>query len=182
MFKDKKLVILDRDGVINQDSAEYIKSPEEWIAIPGSLEAIAALNKAGYKVVIATNQSGLGRGYFSHATLEAMHQKMTQELHEVGGRIDGIFICPHRPEQDCECRKPEPGLLLDIQKGFEISLEDAVLIGDAERDIKAALSVNCDAVLVKTGKGKLTLDMYNVPENVSVFENLSEAVNKLFVN
>ena len=131
-----KLVILDRDGVINQDSAEYIKSPEEWKPLPGSLEAIARLNQGGYHVVVATNQSGVGRGLLDMATLNAIHEKMHKALAQAGGRIDAVFYCPHAEDANCNCRKPKPGLLEDIARRFNADLTDVPCIGDALRDLQ----------------------------------------------
>ncbi|HEV2613632.1 MAG TPA: D-glycero-beta-D-manno-heptose 1,7-bisphosphate 7-phosphatase [Gammaproteobacteria bacterium] len=143
-----KLVILDRDGVINYDSPEYIKSPEEWHAIPGSLEAIARLNKAGFKVAIATNQSGVGRGYYSLDVLEKINQKMLDEMKKVDAHIDALFFCPHKPEDKCDCRKPKPGLLLKIADYLKIDLKEAVMVGDSPRDIQAAQAAGTDGILV----------------------------------
>ena len=145
------LVILDRDGVINFDSVDYIKSPEEWRPIPGSLEAIAALNQARCRVVIATNQSGIGRGYYTVAVLASIHQKMQDALKKVGGHIDHIYYCPHLPEQACMCRKPNPGMIWQIKNDFPELFDTAVLVGDSWRDLQAARAGGCRAVLVKTG-------------------------------
>ncbi|KOR30034.1 hypothetical protein TI03_00615 [Achromatium sp. WMS1] len=155
-----KLVILDRDGVINEDSPNYIKSPEEWIPIPGSLEAIARLNHAGFKVVIATNQSGVARGLFSLEQLNAIHQKMRQSLDRVGGYIDGIFFCPHTPEHECDCRKPKPGLIYEIQDRLGLDSIQACVIGDSYRDLQAAWTVGAHAILVATGNGRRTYNRY----------------------
>lgn len=174
-----KLVILDRDGVINHDSASYIKSPDEWKPIPGSLEAIALLNQAGYRVLIATNQSGVGRGLFEMSTLNAIHDKMHRALGVAGGRIDGIFYCPHTQEAGCSCRKPKPGLLEEIARRFGVSLEGVPVIGDALRDLQAAATVGAQPVLVLTGKGKKTLKDEGLPEGTSVHANLAEAVQHL---
>jgi D-glycero-D-manno-heptose 1,7-bisphosphate phosphatase len=143
-----KLIILDRDGVINHDSADYIKSPEEWQAIPGSLDAIAKLNKAGFKVAIATNQSGVGRGYYSLETLEKIQQKIFSYIAKVDAHIDALFFCPHKPEDNCDCRKPKPGLLLKIAEYLKIDLKDAIMIGDSDRDIQAAQTAGVDGILV----------------------------------
>ncbi|MGA0034110.1 MAG: D-glycero-beta-D-manno-heptose 1,7-bisphosphate 7-phosphatase [Burkholderiales bacterium] len=174
-----KIVILDRDGVINQDSTSYIKSPEEWKPIPGSLEAIALLNQAGYRVVVATNQSGVGRGLFDMATLNAIHDKMHRALGLVGGRIDGIFYCPHAQDAGCNCRKPKPGLLEEIARRFGISLEGAPFIGDSLRDIEAALAVGAQPLLVLTGKGKKTRKEGGFPEQTPVYADLAAAVQNL---
>ncbi len=168
----KKFVILDRDGVINVDSDAYIKSPDEWIPIPGSLEAIARLNQAGYHVVIATNQSGIGRGLFDMATLNAMHVKMNRAVAAVGGRIDAIFFCPHTSEDQCECRKPKPGLLQMIVERFEIDPAATPVVGDALRDLQAGAALGFPTHLVLTGKGKKTLAAGGLPEGTQVYDDL----------
>lgn len=152
-----RLVILDRDGVINADSDAYIKSPAEWHPLPGSAKAIARLNAAGFQVVVATNQSGLGRGYFSPQTLDAIHQKMTRHLADHGAHLAGIFICPHAPEEHCDCRKPKAGLLDQIARQLACDLTGVPLVGDSLRDLEAGLARACQPVLVKTGKGEKTL-------------------------
>ena len=174
-----KLVILDRDGVINHDSASYIKSPEEWKPIAGSLEAIALLNQAGYRVLIATNQSGIGRGLFDMATLNAIHDKMHRALSLVGGRVDGIFYCPHANDAGCACRKPRPGLLDEIAKRFGVSLDGVPFIGDSLRDLQAGAAVGAQPVLVLTGKGKKTRKDGDLPEGTVVHADLAEAVRSL---
>lgn len=153
-----KLVILDRDGVINEDSDAYIKSPAEWLPLPGSAAAIARLNAAGFQVVVATNQSGLGRGYFSAQTLDDIHQKMTRHLADHNAHLAGIFICPHAPEAQCDCRKPKPGLLDQIARQLKCDLTGVPLVGDSLRDLEAGLACACQPVLVKTGKGERTLE------------------------
>ena len=150
---NNKLVILDRDGTINQDSDDYIKSPEEWIPLPGALEAIARLNHAGWQVVVASNQSGLGRGLFDMATLNAMHAKMNKHLSAVGGRIDAVFFCPHGPEDKCQCRKPLPGLFEQIGERLGMDLKGTHVVGDSLRDMLAGVAVGCTPHLVHTGKG-----------------------------
>ena len=174
-----KLIILDRDGVINQDSPSYIKSPEEWKPIPGSLEAIALLNQAGYRVLVATNQSGVGRGLFEMATLNAIHDKMHRALGAIGGRIDGIFYCPHAHDAGCNCRKPKPGLLEEISRRFGVSLEGVPFIGDSLRDLQAAVTVGAQPVLVLTGKGKKTRKDGNLPEGTVIHDNLAAAFSSL---
>lgn len=174
-----KLVILDRDGVINQDSPSYIKSPDEWKPIPGSLEAIALLNQAGYRVLVATNQSGVGRGLFEMATLNAIHDKMHRALGLVGGRVDGIFYCPHAQDAGCDCRKPKPGLLEEISRRFGVSLEGVPFIGDSLRDLQAATAVGAQPVLVLTGKGKKTRKDGDLPEGTVVHDDLAAAVHSL---
>lgn len=175
-----KLIILDRDGVINYDSDAYIKSPAEWRAIPESLEAITRLNQAGYIVTIATNQSGVGRGYYSIETLDAIHKKMLSELSAVGGRIDKIVYCPHTPEDNCVCRKPKVGLLRQIAQDFNADLTQAWVIGDALRDLQAAFAVQAHAALVLTGKGEsvLTKHVDNL-KNIPVYANLARAVDAI---
>ena len=174
-----KLVILDRDGVINHDSASYIKSPDEWKPIAGSLEAIALLNQAGYRVLVATNQSGIGRGLFDMATLNAIHDKMHRALSLVGGRVDGIFYCPHAQDAGCACRKPRPGLLDEIAKRFGVSLDGVPFIGDSLRDLQAGAAVGAQPVLVLTGKGKKTRKDGDLPEGTVVHADLAEAVRSL---
>ncbi len=147
-----KLIILDRDGTINEDSAEYVKSPSEWQPLPGALEAIARLNHAGWHVVVATNQSGLGRGLFDVASLNAMHAKMHAMLAAVGGRIDAVFYCPHAPDEQCRCRKPEPGLFEQIGERYGVDLKDVPAVGDSARDLVAAVAAGCEPHLVLTGK------------------------------
>lgn len=149
-----KLVILDRDGTINQDRDDYVKSPEEWQPLPNALEAIARLNHAGWHVVVASNQSGLGRGLFDVATLNAMHAKMNKSLAAVGGRVDAVFYCPHSPEEACACRKPLPGLFEQIGERFGVDLKGMPCVGDSLRDLQAGHAVGCAAHLVLTGKGE----------------------------
>lgn len=168
------LIILDRDGVINYDSEEYIKTPEEWIPIPGSLESIADLSRAGHGVVVASNQSGVGRGYYTLATLEKIHQKMQQAIESAGGHLLGIYFCPHTPDDHCECRKPKPGLLLAIKKDYPTAFQfdNVILVGDSLRDIQAAQAAGCKAVLVKTGNGKAAVARGEGLENVPVYDDL----------
>ena len=147
-----KLIILDRDGVINEDSDDYIKSPAEWRPLPGSLEAILKLKNAGYRVVVASNQSGLARGLFDYDTLFAIHDKMTRMLADIGTHLDGIFFCPHGPNEGCACRKPGTGLLDDIGKRFGRSLRNIPFVGDSVTDIEAARAAGATPVLVRTGK------------------------------
>lgn len=174
-----KLVILDRDGVINHDSDAYIKSPEEWKPIPGSLEAIALLNQAGCHVVVATNQSGVGRGLLEMATLNAIHDKMHRALGLVGGRIDAIFFCPHAQDAGCACRKPKPGLFEDIARRFNTNLRDVPSIGDSLRDLQASAAVGAQPILVLTGKGSKTQREGGLPPGTKVFADLAEAVKSL---
>jgi len=165
-------VFIDRDGVINVDSDAFIKSPDEWIAIPGSLEAIARLNQAGYRVVVASNQSGIGRGLFDMAALNAMHAKMQRAAAAVGGRIDAVFFCPHTADDQCECRKPKPGLLKMIMDRFEIDPSATPVVGDALRDLQAGAVLGFDLHLVLTGKGAKTLAAGGLPEGTKVHEDL----------
>jgi D-glycero-D-manno-heptose 1,7-bisphosphate phosphatase len=169
---NKKLVVLDRDGVINVDSDAFIKSPDEWVAIPGSLEAIARLNQAGYRVAIASNQSGIGRGLFDMAALNAMHEKMNRAAATVGGRIDAVFFCPHTQEDECECRKPKPGMLQQIVERFEIDPADTPMVGDSLRDLQAGAALGFAPHLVLTGKGRKTLAAGNLPPNTKVHDDL----------
>ena len=170
-----KLVILDRDGVINFDSDAYIKSPEEWKPIPGSLEAIAKLTQAGYIVAVATNQAGIGRGLFEMATLNAIHDKMHRAVGLVGGRIDAVFYCPHPQEANCHCRKPKPGLLEEIGRRFNASLKGVPCIGDSQRDLEACAAVGAQPMLVLTGKGLATQRENRLPPGTRVYKNLAEA-------
>lgn len=174
-----KVVILDRDGVINHDSAAYIKSPGEWKPIPGSLEAIALLNQAGYRVVVASNQSGIGCGLFDMATLNAIHDKMHQALGQVGGRIDGIFYCPHTQDAACNCRKPRPGLLEEISRRLGVELAGVPMIGDSLRDLEAGAAVGALPILVLTGKGKQTRKDGGLPAQTVTYNDLAEAVQAL---
>lgn len=169
-------IILDRDGVINYDSDQYIKSPEEWIAIPGSLESIAELNRAGYHVLIVSNQSGISRGLFDLKTLNQIHEKLKKELSKMGGVIDEIFFCPHQPSDHCECRKPKPGLFYELQKKYPIDFSRTYFIGDSLTDVQAAQTVGCKPLLVLTGKGKLTLKTHPELNVLSSFPDLYEAV------
>lgn len=147
-----KLVILDRDGTINEDRDDFVKSADEWVPLPGAIEAIARLNHAGWHTVIATNQSGLGRGTFDMAALNAMHAKMNQALARHSGRVDAVFFCPHAPEDGCHCRKPLPGLFEQIGERFGIALRDVPVVGDSLRDLQAGAAVGCRPHLVRTGK------------------------------
>ena len=150
------LVILDRDGVINHDSDDYIKSPDEWQPLPGSLEAIARLCRADYTVVVATNQAGVGRGLFSQEMLIRIHRKMASSIRDKGGRLDSVFFCPHSPAEQCGCRKPKPGMLLEISDRLGIGLSGVPVVGDSLRDLEAAEAAGAMPVLVKTGRGRLT--------------------------
>lgn len=169
-----KLVILDRDGTINHEREDYIKSPEEWVPLPGALEAIARLNHAGWHVVVATNQSGIGRGLFDMVALNAMHAKMNQMLAKVGGRVEAVFFCPHTPEDHCTCRKPMPGLFQMIGQRLGRSLEGVPMVGDLPRDVLAAQSVGCEPHLVRTGQAA------TMPE--SELQNLRQQVTGLTIH
>ncbi|QCP48212.1 D-glycero-beta-D-manno-heptose 1,7-bisphosphate 7-phosphatase [Trinickia violacea] len=168
----RKLVILDRDGVINVDSDAFIKSPDEWVAIPGSLEAIARLNQHGYRVAVATNQSGIGRGLFDMAALNAMHVKMQKAVAAAGGRIDAVFFCPHTADDNCECRKPQPGMLKAIAERFEIEPSVTPVVGDSLRDLQAGAALGFPTHLVLTGKGKGTLAAGGLPEGTKIHNDL----------
>ncbi len=170
-----KLVILDRDGVINYDSPHFIKSPDEWRPIPGSLEAIARLNHAGFWVVVASNQSGVGRGLFDMATLNAINDKMHRTLGQYGGRIDALFYCPHAADSKCACRKPRPGMFQEIARRFNVDLDGVPAVGDALRDLEAAAAAGAQPVLVRTGKGEKTLEAGNLPDATLVFDDLAQA-------
>jgi len=177
--RQAKLIILDRDGVINYDSDKFIKSPDEWRPIPGSLEAIARLNHAGFRVVVATNQSGLGRGLFDMATMIAINDKLHKAVAHVGGRIDAVFYCPHTADSDCDCRKPKPGLLQEIGQRFGVDLTGVPCIGDSLRDLQAAQAVGAQPILVLSGKGEKTLREGNFPSNTVIFPDLAFAAAAL---
>lgn len=174
-----KTVILDRDGVINFDSVQFIKSPGEWKPIPGSLEAIARLNQAGFRVVVATNQSGIGRGLFDMDTLNAIHEKMHKALFAVGGRVDAIFYCPHPADSKCNCRKPKPGMFNRIAACLNVDLKGAPAVGDSARDLQASVAAGCQPILVLTGKGAKTLEDGGLPEGTLVFPDLAAAVSHI---
>lgn len=178
-----KLVILDRDGVINQDSDNYIKSPSEWTAIPGSLEAIAALQRAEFKIAVVTNQSGIGRGLYDETMLDNIHAKMRDELASVGGSIDKLVYCPHLPGANCNCRKPRTELLSRLAQHFENSLANAYFVGDSLKDLIAAKDFGCKPILVLSGKGEKTKE--NLPyafEGVPCFKDLQAFVLHLLKN
>lgn len=167
------LVILDRDGVINADSDDFIKSPDEWQPLPGSLEAIAALCDHGFTVVVATNQSGVGRQLFDQATLQSIHTKMLAAVEAAGGKLDSIYVCPHRPDADCDCRKPKAGMFEQIQRDYGCSLQGVAAIGDAARDLAAAERVGARPILVLTGKGEDTKN--TLPRPVEAYADLAAA-------
>jgi D-glycero-D-manno-heptose 1,7-bisphosphate phosphatase len=174
------LVILDRDGVINYDSDQFIKKPEEWKPIPGSLEAIARLNQAGYRVVVATNQSGIGRGLLDMAMLNAIHGKMHKACALVGARIDAVFFCPHTNDNDCDCRKPKGGMLKEIAARYNLGdLDDVPVVGDSLRDLQPAAALGAQPYLVLTGKGTKTQAAGGLPEGTLVFPDLAAVVSEL---
>jgi D-glycero-D-manno-heptose 1,7-bisphosphate phosphatase len=174
-----KLVILDRDGVINHDSDQFIKSPEEWKSIPGSLDAIARLSQAGYRVVVATNQSGVGRGLFDMAVLNAIHDKMCKAVAQAGGRIDAIFYCPHAADSNCNCRKPKSGMIEEIAVRYNMSLEGVPAIGDSLRDLEATARLGAQPILVLTGKGTKTKAAGGLPPGTLIYPDLAAAVATL---
>lgn len=176
-----KLIILDRDGVINFDSEQFIKSPREWVPIPGSLEAIARLKHAGYRVVVSTNQSGVARGKFDMMTLNAIHQKMHRSAQKAGGEIDAIFFCPHAASDDCDCRKPKAGMLQTIARRFNVSLKGTPTVGDSLRDLQAGFVVGCTPYLVRSGKGEKTLAAGGLPPGTMLFDNLAAVVDHLLL-
>ena len=168
-----KLVILDRDGTINYDSNDFIKSPNEWRPIEGSLEAIARLAQAGYRIVVATNQSGISRGLFTTRTLFEIHDHLQRAASQAGGRIDAFFFCPHADAAGCQCRKPKPGMLLEVAQRFNVSLADTYMVGDALRDVQAAAAAGARPVLVLTGKGRKTHEEGHLPPGTQVFPDLA---------
>ena len=151
-----RLIILDRDGVVNFDSPDYIKSPDEWVPIPGSLEAIARLHRHGFRIYVATNQAGIARGILTEADLDAIHEKMLSAVKSAGGHISGIQYCPHHPDEHCPCRKPAPGMLFQIQRTAGVSIKGRPYVGDSLADIRAAEAAGCEPVLVLTGNGEDT--------------------------
>ncbi|HEX6992569.1 MAG TPA: D-glycero-beta-D-manno-heptose 1,7-bisphosphate 7-phosphatase [Gammaproteobacteria bacterium] len=177
----RRLIVLDRDGVINADSDDYIKSPEEWHPLPGSLEAIARLARAGYDVVVATNQSGLARGLFSAETLDAIHARMREAVAAAGGEIKAIYVCPHRPEDDCRCRKPRPGLLERIARDFGLPLDGVPFIGDKLSDVEAAVAVGARPVLVLTPDGTADAERARAL-GAEVYLSLARAVDALLAD
>ncbi|HYT47798.1 MAG TPA: D-glycero-beta-D-manno-heptose 1,7-bisphosphate 7-phosphatase [Burkholderiales bacterium] len=174
-----KLVILDRDGTINHDSDNYIKSPDEWRPIEGSLDAIARLTQAGYRIAVATNQSGIARKLFDTRTLFAIHDKLQRAVAQAGGRIDAFFFCPHAADSSCECRKPKPGMLLEIARRFNVPLEEVYVVGDARRDVEAAAAAAARPVLVLTGKGRQTRAEGELPRGTEVFADLAAFAERI---
>jgi D-glycero-D-manno-heptose 1,7-bisphosphate phosphatase len=168
-----KLVILDRDGTINEDSEQHVRSPEEFRPIKGSLEAIARLTQADYRIVVATNQSGLARGFLDTRTLFAIHDTLLRALAQVGGRIDAFFFCPHAADAGCQCRKPQPGMLIEAGRRFNVALGDVYMVGDALRDLQAAAAAGARPVLVLTGKGAKTSAEGKLPPGTRVFPDLA---------
>ena len=177
-----KLIILDRDGVINEDSDAYIKSPEEWRPIPGSLEAIARLSQAGYRVVVATNQSGVARGLFDLDTLMRMHDKMHRLVGDAGGQIEAVFFCPHGPDEGCGCRKPKPGMFTEIGRRLMVELDGVPAVGDSLRDLQAAEAAGATPILVRTGKGERTLAQPETVTGIAVFDDLAAVADHLLLN
>ena len=173
-----KLIILDRDGVINQDSDEFIKTLDEWMPLPGSIEAIARLSKAGWTIAIATNQSGVARGLVSPAVLQSMHQRLVSLVEEQGGRVDFIHHCPHGPDDGCGCRKPLPGLFTQISDALDCRLNNVPTVGDSLRDLQAGVAVGCRPYLVRTGKGRLT-EQKPLPTGTLIFDDLAAVVDHL---
>lgn len=184
------LLLCDRDGVINQDSEHYIKSPDEFIPIPGSVEALAHLSQAGWRIAVVTNQSGLARGLFTLNTLHAIHIELHRQVQAAGGRIDAIFLCPHGPDMGCECRKPAPGLFLQALRRFHTPAEDALAVGDSLRDLQGAAAAGVATALVRTGNGQITEarareaggssdapSSFRLPPNTRIYENLTALAN-----
>ncbi|AZC21728.1 D-glycero-beta-D-manno-heptose-1,7-bisphosphate 7-phosphatase [Pseudomonas sessilinigenes] len=176
-----KLLILDRDGVINHDSDAYIKSVAEWIPLPGSIEAIAQLSKAGWTVAVATNQSGIARGYYDLATLDAMHARLRELVAQQGGEVGLIVYCPHGPDEGCDCRKPKPGMLRTIAEHYGTGLNGLWFVGDSLSDLEAAKAVDCQPILVKTGKGEKTLGK-TLPVGTLIFDDLAAIAAELIHN
>ncbi|TCS38321.1 D-glycero-D-manno-heptose 1,7-bisphosphate phosphatase [Paucimonas lemoignei] len=174
-----KLIVLDRNGVINQYAEGYIKSPEEWVPIPGALQAIARLNQAGYRVVVTTNQSGIARGKLSVVALNAIHQKMHEAAKMAGADIDAVFFCPHAVEDNCDCRKPKPGMLRAIARRYDIDLKGVPVVGDSLCDLQAAFVSGCAPYLVLTGNGTQTLDKGGLPPGTKTFPDLAAVVDNI---
>lgn len=174
-----KLIILDQAGVINESSETFVKTPDEWIAIPGSLEAIARLTQAGYRVIVATNQSGIGRGLLDMATYNAINDKMYKAVNHAGGRIDSIFFCPHTSTDKCACRKPATGLFDEIMQRYGVNLTNVPTVGDSLRDLQAAAAVGAIPMLVLTGKGQATRDSKELPADTRIFDDLSAVTDTL---
>ena len=185
--RQTKIIILDRDGVINADNADYIKRPEEWLPLPGALEAICTLCQHGYSVYVATNQSGIGRGLFSLADYQAINDKMISVVKASGGKIAGVFYCPHTPDDSCGCRKPKPGLFTQIAAHAGQSIEGVIAIGDSRRDLEASAAAGCKPILIRTGNGRNTeAEILKTPlhsaGSIPVFDDLAAAVSALLKN
>lgn len=180
-MSESKLVILDRDGVINADSDAYIKTVDEWVPLPGSIAAIARLSQAGYRIAVATNQSGLARGYFDEITLANMHNLMCALVEQAGGQIDVICYCPHGPDDKCSCRKPKTGLLEQIADALGQDVTGAWLVGDHVKDMQMALAGHCKPVLVRSGKGSLQLSSMpaDLRSHIHVVDDLAEAARHI---
>lgn len=177
------LVVLDRDGVINRDSKHFVKSADEWLPLPGSIRAIAALSRAGFTVAVASNQSGLARGLFERRALDAMHRKLRRLVSSEGGRVDRIVVCPHGPDDGCDCRKPAPGLLRRLGRYYRTDLEGVPVIGDSLRDLEAAVSVGARPILVRTGNGgKTEMALSGKPWAAEVYDDLAAAANALLAD
>ena len=174
-----KLIILDRDGVINHDSPTYIKSPDEWHPIPGSLEAIARFSNAGYRVMVATNQSGIGRGLFDLETLGKIHTKMHNAVQAAGGHIDAIFFCPHPDSANCDCRKPKPGMILDILARTGVAPHECLMVGDSLRDMLAGDGAGCRTILVLTGNGRSVMDSDQLPSKTTIRVDLAAVATEM---
>ena len=174
-----KLIVLDRDGVINEDLERPVADPDEWIPLPGSLEAIARLHQAGWHVAVATNQSGIGRGLLALDTLHAIHQRMHETVNKAGGKIDVVAFCPHKDSDQCSCRKPAPGMLYTISERLNIDLSTVVVVGDSLRDMQAAMATAAKPVMVRTGKGQKTLDNNKGLEHIPAYDDLASYVNTL---
>ncbi len=179
----EKLVILDRDGVINRDSKDFVKSADEWLPLPGSIDAIAALSAAGYKVAVASNQSGLARGLFDEPALDAMHAKLQALVEDAGGKVDYIVVCPHGPDDGCACRKPEPGMYRQVAEHFDTALDDVAIVGDSLRDLEAAVAAGAKPILVRTGNGVNTETLlHGKLEAVPVFDDLAAFARSLVLD
>jgi len=173
------LVLLDRDGVINEDSPAYVKRPSEWSPIPGSLDAIARLNRTGWSVAICSNQAGVGRGLLTNDDLDSIHDAMRAALARVGGHIDGIFCCTHSPDDHCACRKPEPGLLVHAMHELNATPEQTTFVGDSLRDMQAAVAAGCTPVLVRTGHGADSESGARAMGVERIFDDLAQAASWL---
>lgn len=182
-----RLAILDRDGVINEDAPGFVKTPEQWVPIPGSLEAIARLCRAEYRVVIVTNQSGVGRGLFTLDMMNKINMRMFELINQKGGEIDAVMFCPHTPDAGCECRKPKPGMFNELARRLKVNLTGIPAVGDSIRDLEAAVAAGAEPVLVRTGQGENTLEAIqrNGSERlkqVPVYDNLAAFVDHHMLN